>query len=64
MVRRFDTELASLELFAAWPTLTWATGSDYTGCALTRAGWIAGAAWLGVLAACLAWTFVRSVLDL
>jgi hypothetical protein len=44
---------------AAWPALTWAAGSDYTGYALGRAGWIGGAAWLGALAAWSVVMFVR-----
>jgi hypothetical protein len=51
---------ASMLALLAWPALTWATGSDYTGYALTRAGWIAGAVWLGVLVAWAVVVFVTS----
>ena len=41
-------------LLLGWPVLAWAVGSDYTGYALGRAGWIAEWIWLGVIAACIA----------
>jgi len=50
----------SMLALLAWPSLTWATGSDDTGYALTRAGWIAGAVWLGVLVVWAAVIFVCS----
>jgi hypothetical protein len=51
---------ASMTAILAWPALTWAIGSVYTGYALTRGGWIAGAVWLGVLVIWLVVTFAMA----
>jgi hypothetical protein len=46
-----DAAIGSLGPLLAWPALTWAIGSDYTGYAVSPAGWISGEAWLGVFVA-------------
>jgi hypothetical protein len=51
----------SVGLFPAWAALTWATGSVYTGYALTRAGWTGGAVGLGALVAFVVVMFVNEV---
>ena len=43
-----------IALLLTWPVLAWAVGSDYTGYALSHAGWTAERIWLGVIAACIA----------
>jgi hypothetical protein len=53
-----DADIASLGPLLAWPALTWAIGSDYTGYALSPAGWISGEVWLGVFVACAGVMFV------
>jgi hypothetical protein len=51
---------ASMTAILAWPALTWAIGSVYTGYALTHGGWIAGTVWLGVLVIWLVVTFATA----
>jgi hypothetical protein len=63
LVRGCEVGSVSLGPLLAWPALTWATGADYTGYARTRAGLIAGAVWLGILAACRVGMLVMWVLD-